>query len=117
MITCGCCFEDVTPTDMVVMPDCAHSLCSECFSGYCKTKATAGQEAIQASCPDSTCNNIVPPSIFQKLLEAADFKKYESFLTKSFVDLSKELTWCPGKDCSMFFSATARTTIKCNCGS
>ena len=73
MITCECCYDYNEIFDMVEMPDCAHMLCTECFRGYCKTKIDAGQESIQASCPDLACNNIVPTSIFEKLLTSADF--------------------------------------------
>ena len=86
-LTCGCCYEDVRLIDMIEMPDCAHRLCSECFRGYCKTKVNFGQAAVQASCPDSTCNNIVPQSIYKKLLGTLHFKKYQTFLKKQFVDL------------------------------
>ena len=83
------------------MPDCGHRLCDECFAGYCQSKLTTGPEVINSKCPDQKCNNIIPERIFKQLLSHEDFIKYKKYITDSFIDLNKNIKWCPGKDCNM----------------
>ena len=50
--TCEVCYDDVSTDDQVMMEDCGHRLCTECFAGYCEAKVIAGPDAVQATCPD-----------------------------------------------------------------
>ena len=69
--TCEVCYDDVKIEDQVMMEDCGHRLCTECFQGYCESKVAAGPDAVQATCPDQKCKMIVPTRIFKQLLDDA----------------------------------------------
>ena len=61
---CGCCYIDCdVATESVMMPDCGHMLCTDCFPMYAQSKVTEAS-GIYASCPDKTCNLIVPAETF-----------------------------------------------------
>ena len=99
-ICCPVCFCDYPLAEFVHMPDCAHGLCMYCYTGYLTSKVGDGVECALTVCPERGCNMIVPERLFQELLEPALFKRYQNFLMKSFVDLSKSAKWCPGRDCT-----------------
>jgi hypothetical protein len=75
-ILCECCYCEYELADVLVMPDCAHVLCSECFGMYLQQKIVEGPDCVKSSCPDHECENVVPESFFQKLLEAEPLQKY-----------------------------------------
>ena len=99
--TCTCCFCPAEPHEIVQMPDCGHRLCDECFAGYLQTKLSSGPEVVNSLCPDQKCRNIIPERIFKQLLNHEEFVKYKQFYTSSFIDLNKNIKWCPGKNCTM----------------
>ncbi len=100
-VLCPVCFCDYPLSEFVHMPDCAHGLCEYCYAGYLQSKVTDGVESVMATCPERGCNMIVPERLFRQLLEPEEVNRYMGFLIKSFVDLSKQAKWCPGRDCDM----------------
>ena len=81
-----------------MMEDCGHMLCTDCFPGYVESKII-NADCVYALCPDNKCNMIVSADLFKKLLSEEDYARYEQFLVKSFVDLSYNAKYCPGKGC------------------
>ena len=47
-----------------------------------------------------------------------DFVKYKQYFTNSFIDLNKNIKWCPGKDCGMVCESKLGEVvdIQCTCG-
>ena len=43
---------------------------------------------------------IVPERLFRDLVDIELYNRYKDFLVKSFVDLSRQAKWCPGRDCA-----------------
>ena len=78
-----------------------HGLCTFCFAAYLENKVNDGVECVLTVCPEQECKMIVPSRLFEQLLEPLQFARYQEFLIKSFVDLSKQAKWCPGRDCTM----------------
>ena len=113
-----CCFCDYEKANEVQMEDCGHRLCTYCFTGYLQAKLGSGPEVVYAICPDQKCNNIVPEKIFRLLLNPIEFAKYEEYVLNSFVDLSKTVKWCPGKNCGKICETTYAEAIDifCDCG-
>ena len=100
-ILCEVCFCDVPLAEFVFIEDCGHGLCTECYAGYLESKVGDGPECVLTVCPNHTCNMIVPERLFKQLLPEERYQRYRSFLLKSFVDLSTQAKWCPGRDCQM----------------
>ena len=99
------------------MDDCGHMLCTDCFPMYAQSKVM-GADGVYALCPDQKCAMIVPPALFKKVLSEEEYEKYESFLLKSFVELSYNAKYCPGAGCQ--FIAANKTNrevdVECVCG-
>ena len=82
---CPCCYDDVTESAKMIMEDCGHWLCEDCFTGHCQEKLKQGPESVMAACPDHTCRAIVSESNFKRSLTVEEFAKYKKFLRESFV--------------------------------
>lgn len=100
-ICCPVCFCDYPLAEFVHMKDCGHGLCAYCYSGYLTSKVTDGVESVLTTCPERGCNMIVPERLFREHLGPGLLDRYLGFLTKSFVDLSQQSKWCPGRDCTL----------------
>ena len=114
---CSCCYCDYEADEIVEMPDCGHRLCLYCFQGYLQQKVAAGADAVHAVCPDQSCNLVVPPKIFHRLLSTQEYARYQQFLLKCYIELSTNAMWCPGKGCNKACqSNTGRTVgVQCEC--
>ena len=117
VFTCTCCYCDCEPHEVIEMTDCAHRLCTDCFEGYCKSKVASGPDAIFATCPDQECKMILPAWVYKKCLDTTGYERYNFFLQKSFVEISKNAKWCPGRNCNMVcetkFDHPIDVTCKC----
>lgn len=114
-VLCPVCFCDYPLGEFIFLNDCGHGLCTYCYTGYLQSKVGDGVEAVLSVCPDQKCNNIVPERLFRQLVEAEQYERYEDFLLKSFVDLSKQAKWCPGRDCSMAVEYKKAEAIDVKC--
>ena len=70
---CPCCYDDLDVTKAVMMEDCGHYLCEECFRYHCQEKLKQGPNVVQAACPEASCRAIVSKQTFQELLTDAEF--------------------------------------------
>jgi ariadne-1 len=61
---------------------------------------------------------IVPPRLFKKLLSDEQYTKYKMHLVNSFVDISKQAKFCPGRDCNKIVEQKTGEAIDihCSCG-
>ena len=115
-VTCFGCYDDVTIRDTVIMNECGHSLCKDCFGEYLKEKFKGGPECVYTTCSDHTCGMIIPAGLFKKFLSKTDYAKYENYVLKSFVELSSKTKWCPGKDCDKACESKYEEQIDVQCG-
>lgn len=58
---------------------------------------------------------------FKKLALPEDFQRYEYFLMKSYVDNTKNLSWCPNPSCANLVLCTEDVgrpaeLVRCTCG-
>lgn len=75
-----------------------------------------GNDAIATRCVE--CKFAMPESIFKKTLDEEEFKRYQKYLRKSFVDLCPEYKWCPEKGCELAVENMTGENIDvmCDCG-
>ena len=59
----------------------------------------------------------MPDSVFKKVLTPALYERYQFFMYKSYVEISKAATWCTGKNCDMVVELkdTGFTTFDVTC--
>ena len=96
---CGVCYCECEAKDQIQINECSHRACSECFADYCKAKLAGGSNSVYSFCVE--CKFIIPEEIFQKTLTAEEYKKYQQYLRKSYIDMNQQTKWCPGKDCNL----------------
>ena len=118
-LLCPVCYVEYDLAEFVHLPDCGHGLCKNCYTCYLTSKVTdAGVDSVMTTCPSGEgCGMIVPQRLFKQLLSVKLYERYRSFLTRSFVDLSKWFKWCPGRDCSravQSFNMLKRVDVQCD---
>lgn len=74
----------------------------------------SAQDCHLTKCPNQECENIVPDTIFKKLLEEEKFDKYEKFAFP-FVKNNKLMKWCPGKNCEKVLEVKENDEVECFC--
>jgi ariadne-1 len=123
-LCCPICFndvedEDVSPTAFFGLPGCppSHIFCKPCFSLYIESKISDGPSCISSlTCPAAKCNQIITEEDVS-LVSPSNLPSYRRYQLKSFVDLSSNLRWCSGPDCT--YVASTRSgfgNATCPCG-
>mmetsp|Transcript_19765 Transcript_19765/g.32478 ORF Transcript_19765/g.32478 Transcript_19765/m.32478 type:complete len:570 (-) Transcript_19765:2669-4378(-) len=105
-----------------------HRFSIDAWQSYLQSKVDEGKTSIFSRCPARGCKAIVSPSVWAKVLQAPPLmdgdgaitknketlKRYQRFLAHSFVDINKNVKWCPGKNCGCAIQASgAVTEVKC----
>lgn len=113
--TCPICMSAV---DSLVMLDCAHGFCPDCWRQYLHTQVDDGKAAIQACCPQHKCGRRVPVDFFKKYCDEDRQKKYEEWYIRSYVDDNPNVKWCPnpaGCSYACEYQGVDPIEIRCNC--
>jgi len=115
----GCTSEDGTE----------HRFSIDAWQSYLCAKVDSGKDCIFARCPAESCMSMVSPKTWEKVLvqmtEDSDeatkarnkdaFIKYQRLLATSFVDINRNMRWCPGKSCVCAVQARgAITEVRCS---
>lgn len=97
---------------------CGHRFCVECWAPYLKYKVLEGSTCIFTTCPMKDCREIVPQNVFKNTLDVGVFGKYQKFLIESYVDINRNIKWCPNpQTCGKAILGTgAADIVKCDCG-
>eukprot|EP01126_Amoeba_proteus_P064979 TRINITY_DN9161_c0_g2_i6.p1 TRINITY_DN9161_c0_g2~~TRINITY_DN9161_c0_g2_i6.p1 ORF type:complete len:432 (-),score=85.90 TRINITY_DN9161_c0_g2_i6:135-1430(-) len=113
---CLVCTEEVPANESCALM-CGHRTCLTCWSSYLTTKITDG-EVLHVSCPASNCRLVVPDEVVKKLVEKPIFDKYLHFVTKSFVEDSSHVSWCPAPGCGNAITTDmiSGLVVRCTCG-
>ena len=73
-VTCPVCYEEVDVNDSIIIEECGHFACIDCMRNQCMTKLDSGSEVVNTFCVSCTLN--IPPEVFEKVLDAKQFKKF-----------------------------------------
>eukprot|EP00479_Gromia_sphaerica_P005140 TRINITY_DN16152_c0_g1_i1.p1 TRINITY_DN16152_c0_g1~~TRINITY_DN16152_c0_g1_i1.p1 ORF type:complete len:110 (+),score=3.78 TRINITY_DN16152_c0_g1_i1:209-538(+) len=92
------CYEDCPLSDTFCL-GCGHRTCNECWREYLKSKVTEGTSCISTECNYYKCSLLVRPMVFEQFLEPELLQRYQTFILKSYVSSSKNVIWCPARDC------------------
>ena len=69
---CPVCYGDYTKDELVIV-ECQHYLCTTCFYYYMSTAVKSGPRCVQTVCPMTKCNQLMPPSLFKKIVSEEDY--------------------------------------------
>ncbi|XP_050226658.1 probable E3 ubiquitin-protein ligase ARI8 [Mercurialis annua] len=98
-IDCGICFESY-PIERVSSVACGHSYCNDCWSSYVTTSINNdGLGCLMLKCPHPSCNIAVGKNMIDLLVSRDDRSKYSRCLVRSYVEQSRKIKWCPGRNC------------------
>jgi len=113
---CRICYDEAMPADTVQL-SCKHAFCEDCYRGYLNNKIGDGPGAVYTRCPESKCNHLVPENLFKRLLTVENARKYERYMLNSFVDISKNMRWCPAPNCDKAVRGDGSVRdVSCDCG-
>jgi ariadne-1 len=115
---CTICFNTVTTAASSISLTCNHSFCTTCFTQYLTIQVDEGPGSVCTLCPQHQCNRRVPCSLFQQLLDENTYDKYTKYVLRTYIDMSKDMRWCPAPGCDLIIAASpgTRATVKCQCG-
>ena len=96
--TCEICFEDAPGLQTYALK-CGHRFCADCYTNYLTCKIKEEGEAARVQCPQDGCHRIVDAKSLKLLTNRDVIDRYETLLTRTYVDDKDNLKWCPGADC------------------
>ncbi|KAJ2815797.1 hypothetical protein FBU31_006795, partial [Coemansia sp. 'formosensis'] len=122
--TCEICFTSGADEQYLGLT-CGHCFCTDCYATYATGKIREG-ESWRIRCPAPKCKTLLGEASARMLLaEHADvLDRYETNLTRSFVNDLDSLTWCPAPNCKYAVEClvprsammTVVPTVNCKCG-
>jgi hypothetical protein len=120
-----CCEEKIEEGCGLILPNCRHSFCVECFTKYLETVVGQGN-ADDIKCPfiieggvdnsmigrTQSCNETVEMDVLKEVIDASAFDRLTRQRDAAFVSKHPEYHHCPTPDCSsIVFCPFVDTTI------
>ena len=112
--TCPICYSDENIKESFSL-GCDHRFCITCYSEYLQTQIGDGPACLRAHCPQHKCNQAITQSVYRHLVKEETFKRYEMYVMRNFIELSKNMKYCPAAGCEKVAVGTGITTIRCSC--
>jgi ariadne-1 len=119
---CDICCEDGDDLETYAMR-CGHRFCVDCYRHYLAQKIREEGEAARIQCPGNDCHMIVDSKSLS-LLVTDDLKdRYQTLLTRTYVDDKENLKWCPAPNCEYAVDCHVKQrelqrivpTVQCGC--
>jgi len=114
MVICRICVESVSK-DQVFALGCGHNFCRHCYRAYLVSQISDGPSCILTHCPEHKCKQAVPRQVFRLLLAPEVLEKYDVYVTRNFIESSRNMRYCPAAGCDKVAVGMGVTTIKCSC--
>mmetsp|Transcript_17465 Transcript_17465/g.26597 ORF Transcript_17465/g.26597 Transcript_17465/m.26597 type:complete len:377 (-) Transcript_17465:137-1267(-) len=97
LISCPiCCEENIDSGYALILPNCGHSLCVDCFTKYVETEVGQGN-ADNIKCP--FCNEAVTMDVIKEVVNEVSFQRLERLKDAAFVLKNPDYHHCPTPDC------------------
>eukprot|EP01117_Protostelium_nocturnum_P000797 TRINITY_DN109_c1_g1_i1.p1 TRINITY_DN109_c1_g1~~TRINITY_DN109_c1_g1_i1.p1 ORF type:complete len:564 (-),score=161.84 TRINITY_DN109_c1_g1_i1:114-1805(-) len=112
---CSVCYDDFELKDVTGL-GCDHFFCNDCFTSYLSVAITGGTDVI--NCPGHKCKEPVDLPTIVSLLPNLDlYRKYVSFVMKTFVSKAANIVWCPSEQCenAINVKSSYTTFLQCSC--
>ena len=111
---CPVCYTDADVNESMSL-NCNHQFCITCYAEYLHGQISEGPACIRAHCPQYKCNQAITKSVYRQLVNPEDFKRYEMFVMKNFIETSKNIKYCPAPGCDKVAIGSGITTVRCSC--
>lgn len=126
---CIVCFDEVDSMESTCrLFLCKHVICDNCLSMHIKVRLDEGDVA-GVACPEPNCKLPISEEMLAHVfgMGSAEQSRFEQLKTLKFVDMSKNLAWCPSPGCGRAVSwprqersdnteKAKATTVICSCG-
>lgn len=119
---CSICFDDVKLEDTATL-DCGHGpFCRNCYREYLHERVSSGGANVifATNCMGTGCKLRLSPLQWKRIAQPDDYKRYQYFYLKSYVESSPNLGFCPNPACTYVvkFSGLGRPqdVVECMCG-
>jgi hypothetical protein len=111
--TCVVCFCDYEIADVILIQQCKHAFCNDCFQGFLQHAMTANQFPV--CCVEKSCSLPIPLSTLRKFQSASN---YSALVKASFINYintnGDRFQFCPTPDCPQIYPVNAGT-VQCDC--
>lgn len=122
-VECLVCADDVKASKVFSLA-CGHGpYCDGCWQYHLSVvvKNSSAEGILNSTCMWPRCPIKLNKKAFKKLALPEDFQRYEYFLMKSYVDNTKNLSWCPNPSCANLVLCTEDVgrpaeLVRCTCG-
>jgi ariadne-1 len=118
-IECNICDDEVDFTESY-SADSSHRFCKSCYRDYLQAQIHNGKASVISRCAGYKCPSIIPDIAYKSLLKPEEFAKQQHWVMRSFVEDSKNIKWCSGKNCNRAIQAVNNinsiSTVVCDCG-
>ncbi|KKA23014.1 RING finger protein [Rasamsonia emersonii CBS 393.64] len=119
---CSICCEDGDDLETYAMR-CGHRFCVDCFRQYLAQKIKEEGEAARIQCPQDNCHRIVDSKSLNLLVTDDLKERYQTLLTRTYVDDKENLKWCPAPNCEYAIDCPVKPrelnrtvpTVQCAC--
>jgi ariadne-1 len=99
-LSCRICGDEFSQSQGFAM-GCDHWFCKTCYTEYLKTQVGDGPICIRAKCPEYKCHQSVCRSACECFLDADNYQKYRMYVTRNFIEYSRNMKYCPSPGCTM----------------
>eukprot|EP01087_Luapelamoeba_hula_P020848 TRINITY_DN717_c0_g1_i1.p1 TRINITY_DN717_c0_g1~~TRINITY_DN717_c0_g1_i1.p1 ORF type:complete len:534 (-),score=92.35 TRINITY_DN717_c0_g1_i1:159-1760(-) len=96
---CLVCMDPYKARDSFSLP-CGHRYCHDCWKNYLEVQIKDGPRCIYSHCMAPKCTSVVHEDAYKSIVSAEDFKRYSTYLLRSFVDDNPKVKWCPSPGCT-----------------
>ena len=97
---CQICLDIIKPSNLAVITGCNHYYCKKCLDTYIIFNIK--NRSVNMKCPNPKCTNILDYHFINTRIKKHknSTKLYETVLLDNCVKESKDMIFCPKKDCS-----------------
>ncbi|KAL9310548.1 putative transcription factor interactor and regulator CCHC(Zn) family [Arabidopsis thaliana] len=114
--TCGICFESY-PLEETISVSCGHPFCATCWTGYISTSINDGPGCLMLKCPYPCCPAAIGRDMIDNLCSKEDKERYYRYFLRSYVEVNREMKWCPAPGCehAIDFAAGTESNYDVSC--
>lgn len=118
---CQVCCASESNMETLALP-CGHRYCVNCFREYIRLKIDDSNYRLE--CMSLGCKIFMSPALVRRLVDDAEYQKYNRLLNQKYLDDLQYIKWCPAPNCTYAVECHGYQgslmhvipTVQCKCG-